>query len=109
LTEPSPELRAAIDEIRRTFRAAPRIGSSGPSFGDEAAKREVADRSWIARAIIGAFLAALAAIFGLIIARAIAPGRWDEAVTLAVELFKIGLLPVVTLVLGFYFGRSDRR
>ena len=56
-----------------------------------------------------AFFASLVVIFGLIVARAVAPGRWDESVTQAIEVFKIGILPVVTLVLGFYFGRSELR
>jgi len=35
-------------------------------------------------------------------------GRWDAAATQAVDLIKSCVFPVVTLVLGYYFGRSAK-
>jgi len=33
---------------------------------------------------------------------------WSDASANALELIKIGIMPVITLVIGYYFGRSDR-
>ncbi len=33
---------------------------------------------------------------------------WDKASANALELIKIGIMPVITLVIGYYFGKSDK-
>lgn len=35
-------------------------------------------------------------------------GDWSSAGENALELVKIGLMPVITLVMGYYFGRNDQ-
>lgn len=32
---------------------------------------------------------------------------WDKASANAIELVKIGIMPVITLVIGYYFGRKE--
>jgi len=32
---------------------------------------------------------------------------WDKASANAIELVKIGVMPVITLVIGYYFGRKE--
>lgn len=32
---------------------------------------------------------------------------WDNASANAIELVKIGIMPVITLVIGYYFGRKE--
>ena len=52
--------------------------------------REAEDRSWIARRIINIFVGAIGAVLFL--------------TSQAADVIKTAVLPVVTLVLGFYFG-----
>lgn len=44
-----------------------------------------------------------------IVVRGGATGNWSDAVHDVTEVFKIGVLPIVTLVIGHYFGRGERR
>ena len=73
------------------------------------AEHEAADRSFITRWVVSAYFAFLLVIVGLLVTRAGTSSHWDDAVAQAFELFKIGVLPVVTLVIGHYFGRNERR
>ena len=71
-------------------------------------RREADDRSWIAKVIIGVFVAVIFAGLGILVAGAAMTGKWDAAATQAVDLIKSAVLPIVTLVLGYYFGRSGK-
>jgi len=61
------------------------------------------DRSWVTRWVIGVFLFLLAVVIG----KAVGWGV-DSSLSMAIDLLKTGLLPVVTLILGFYFGQSSK-
>ena len=67
------------------------------------------DRSWIARRIITVFVVAIAGVFVLLGVQGIASGAWDTSASQAVELIKTAVLPIVTLVLGYYFGSRDNK
>ena len=72
-------------------------------------RKEGEDRSWIARTILWGFLGALVMAFLLLAGRGLHGGEWEAASRDALELMKSVLLPIVTLVLGYYFGRGSAR
>ena len=78
------------------------------TVADEVSRREADDRSWIARRIIWVFLGVIAAGLSILVAGASMTGEWQDAGDQAVDLIKSTVLPVVTLVLGYYFGRSAK-
>ena len=65
------------------------------------------DRSWIAKQIIGVFTLAVGCVFLLLALQGFMTGHWDVQANYASEIIKTAVLPVVTLVLGFYFGSRD--
>ncbi len=56
---------------------------------------------WVFAAVVGGELVSLAVQGGL-------TGKWTETASLSIDLIKSTVLPVVTLVLGYYFGRSAK-
>lgn len=66
------------------------------------------DRSWIARTIIWIFVGAVAGVLSLLLLRGIYTGDWETVTTQAADILKSAVLPVVTLVLGYYFGQSSK-
>jgi hypothetical protein len=54
------------------------------------------------------FTGAVAGVLAIPALGGIRTGEWDAAGTQAVDLIKSTVLPVVTLVLGYYFGRSGK-
>jgi hypothetical protein len=65
-------------------------------------------RRWIAKTIIWIFVAVVAAVLILLLVQGIMTGNWTAATSQATDLIKSSVVPVVTLVLGYYFGRSGR-
>jgi hypothetical protein len=70
--------------------------------------RTDADRSRIARLIINVFVGALLAVLILFVVQGYATNSWSLASSQATDLLKTTLLPVVTLVLGYYFGQANK-
>ena len=66
------------------------------------------DRSRIAKLIIYVFVGALLIVLGLFAIEAYETGVWSVAASQATDLLKTTLLPVVTLVLGYYFGQAGK-
>ncbi len=88
------------------------LQQAADTIAEYARRRETQDRSQIARIIIWTFALTVggffvfAAVIGIVGAyRGVTD--WKEAASLIVEVLKSVLLPVVTLVLGFYFGRQS--
>jgi hypothetical protein len=73
------------------------------------ASREAQDRSWIARWIIALFAIVVLIGLGFLVGQAFQSARWDVAGQQAIDLIKSAVLPVVTLVLGYYFGSRSGR
>lgn len=81
-------------------------------------RRRALDRSLIGWLIIGAFVASLALIFLLVMLNlGPAPGctgaacdaqRWKEPAEFLLTIVSSVMLPVVTLVLGYYFGKDEQ-
>ena len=87
------EVPVVEDEIERS------IGSV-----HEIAMLAAEDRSWIARRIIWIFIAVVGVVLLLYFIAGFQTGQWSNAAGQAADLVKSVILPVVTLVLGFYFG-----
>jgi hypothetical protein len=66
------------------------------------------DRSIIARVILYVYAGAITIGFVLIGLRGVGakPDDWKEIASNAGDLIKTAVLPIVTLVLGYYFGKS---
>lgn len=67
-----------------------------------------ADRSWIARQIIKIFVTVIAAVLVLLATQGVMTGEWGTVAAQAAELIKTAVLPIVTLVLGYYFGQAGK-
>ena len=64
------------------------------------------DRSWIARSIIRVFVVAVAAVLVILAVQGLVTKEWQNVTAQATDLIKSAVLPIVTLVLGYYFGQS---
>jgi hypothetical protein len=68
-------------------------------------------RDWIGKVIIGMFASALflgfiTLVLEGLLATSTGSGVWKDVATQTTDLIKSAVLPVVTLVLGYYFGQS---
>lgn len=66
------------------------------------------DRSWIARRLILIYIFALAVVVLMLAIQAYTANNWTFASSQAADLLKTALLPIVTLVLGYYFGQAGK-
>ena len=85
---------------------------------DQIKKQRAMDQSRIAWVIIWAFVVAIGSIFILVIGGLLFgaecgegqvdcdPARWESPATFLLGIVSSVLLPVVTLVLGYYFGKE---
>jgi hypothetical protein len=108
---PSPA-SGAIDTDALIADAGQSLQQASDSVTEHERRQETQDRSQIARIIIWTFALTvggffiIAAIMGIVGSyRGVTD--WKDAAGLIVEVLKSVLLPVVTLVLGFYFGRQS--
>lgn len=88
------------------------------AIDDEIKRQRAKDQSRIAWLIIWAFVVAIGSIFVLVIGGLLFgadcadgqvdcdPGRWEDPATFLLGIVSSVLLPVVTLVLGYYFGKQ---
>lgn len=86
--------------------------------GDQLKKQHARDQSRIAWVIIWAFVVAVAIIFLYVIVELLVTSgcregqagcdsdRWEEPAKFLLGIVSSVLLPVVTLVLGYYFGKE---
>jgi len=101
--EPPSPLAARIARVETTLGQAVQGLARRQSRGDPAR-----DRSWIARSIIIMFEIATVAVLAILLAQGVMSGDWPKVATEATDLIKSAVLPIVTLVLGYYFGQSDK-
>jgi hypothetical protein len=95
-----PSLLEQIDAVQSD------ILSVEDTVDDHIKRQRAADQSRIAWVIIWAFVGAVAAIF-VLVAGALASGSdWKDPAKFLVTIVSSVLLPVVTLVLGYYFGKE---
>ncbi len=72
------------------------------------ARKEADDRSWIVKWFVRGFCGYVLLIFVTLVLRAFFPGAFGDAVTIEVELLKTAIMPLMTLVLGYFFSRPNR-
>jgi hypothetical protein len=70
--------------------------------------REDQDRSWIARVIIWIFTGSVAAVLAILLLQGVLTNDWDKVASQSIDLVKSTVLPIATLILGYYFGRAGR-
>ncbi len=93
-------LQSAVTETKQDAGSAKTIAGRGDAVADR--------RDWIAEQIIRVLVYSVAA--GLLIC--LIEGfrsEWSTATAHAADLIKSVVLPVVTLVLGYYFGQASAR
>lgn len=85
----------------RTDQARAAVERSGERTEDQ-------QRSVLSTTIIYIFVGVVAFGMTILVLRGIMTNEWKEVTAEAIDLIKSAVLPVVTLVLGYYFGRSGR-
>jgi len=94
-------LRRQIAETRAQLQQTARVMDQGQI-------QEVNDRSMITRVVIWVFGGSIGAVLLAIVIAGIASGNPTNIADQAADLLKSVVLPIVTLVLGYYFGRAGK-
>lgn len=100
---PNPPPNALLELLKNTASSA---GSLTGTIGSTT--QADADRSWIARKIITIFVWVVFGVLGLLVIQGIMTSQWSLVSSQAAELIKTAVLPIVTLVLGYYFGQAGK-
>jgi hypothetical protein len=95
--------------IARVEETVNRAAQSVAEQQTRAIQQQEQDRSWIARSIIRMFVIVVGAALVILALQGWLTTEWDKVATEATDLVKSAVLPIVTLVLGYYFGQSDKR
>lgn len=69
---------------------------------------ETRDRSTVTMIVMGVFAVALLASIIVLVIASFKSGQWYSLGEQVLDILKSVVLPVVTLVLGYYFGRGGR-
>jgi hypothetical protein len=101
-------LDASIDA--RLSKSRDLFDASKQALADEARRRETDDRSTIAKLIVNVFVWLMV---GVVVAVAVGTAdkgwtEWKDAAEFLMKLLSSVLLPVVTLVIGYYFGKEKQ-
>jgi len=71
-------------------------------------ERESADRSAITTTVMTVFGLALLGSLVVLLLAGLFSGRWETLAPSVTDILKPVLLPILTLVLGYYFGRGGK-
>lgn len=98
-----------MDDLGQAFRAAEQLRAESQKASDDyAQRRQQDDRSLIAKLIIYAFVGLIGFVV-LLLSVAVLFKTWTdlaEAAKFLMAILSSVLLPVVTLVIGYYFGKE---
>lgn len=97
---PASEPVPSIDDLRSRIAS---LKQAAPTTQDIIDRKLANDRSWVTRWVVGTFLLVMIAV----IAKSLFYG-YDASLASVVDLIKTVLIPVVTLILGHYFGQSGK-
>ena len=98
----APSLRALLAETREV------VEQVDDSAEDYAARRQADDRSKIAHVIIYLFAGLISVFFAFVIMEPHFSETPSQASALMLDALKTLVLPILTLVLGYYFGSSKQ-
>jgi type VI protein secretion system component VasF len=83
-----------------------RVEEAGVSISDRSAGREIEDRSLIASTVTTVFLVALPLALSFLFVLSFFQNANQDAIAAIADILKSVLMPIMTLVLGYYFGRG---
>ena len=93
--------------LRRAAGLAVDAKAADSGLADLAARQDISDRAQLAATVSTVFLISVpASLLLLILLSFVQSGSANAAVGAIVEILKSVLLPIVTLVLGYYFARG---
>ena len=85
------------------------LEGTAPSRTEIVTRQDAENRGWIARWIIVAYLGAIVITeVVMVIAAGLGHYDWRDVISNSLELLKSALLPVVFLILGYYFGQGTK-
>ena len=97
------------DLLQKILADTKRTRSNAENAKSTIEEREADDRSHITRTVMDVLRWGLpTAILLLLLLALLDPSSSSESIKAVVEIFKAVLLPIMTLVLGYYFGRGGR-
>lgn len=97
-------LERQLADTARDDRLDPK-GTKAAATADELSQRQRdEDRSYVVRMVIGLYVASLAAIILYLIIRGICSD--ESAYANISDIIKVAIVPIVTLVIGYYFGKE---
>jgi len=99
------DFQTLVNEAARSVTTNSQIVKDAP---DDPLARQ---RDWIGKVIIAVFTGALLFGFATLILegfRVQDAAGWKDVATQSTDLIKSAVLPILTLVLGFYFGQANR-
>jgi hypothetical protein len=108
LAAPPPPPDQDVDALRRQIAETRAQLAQTARAMDQGQMQEVNDRSMITRVVILVFGGSIGAVLLAIVIAGIASGQAENIATQAADLLKSVVLPIVTLVLGYYFGRAGK-
>jgi len=74
-----------------------------------AGRQQAKDRSWIARVMVGIFATYVLLVVLFVGLGSLIAVDWQAPAEFLGEILKAVMLPILTLVLGYYFGSSEKR
>jgi hypothetical protein len=103
-----PSIEPDVERVERQLEASRRAATASDKVADHVLMAEWSDRSWIARGVIWMFVVAILGVLAIYLLQGFMSGDWTSVARQASELVRSDVLPIVTLILGYYFGRSGR-
>ncbi len=75
---------------------------------DRVSDRESDHRAYIVQIVMGLFAVAVVLGLSLPVVQGVRSGDWHDPMVASADLLKSVVLPIVTLILGYYFGRASK-
>jgi hypothetical protein len=105
--EPVTSNGGAVERVLASLRESQsRAENAVSSIADRAAGREIEDRSNIAGTVMTVFLLALPLSILFLFILSFLENANKDAIAAIADILKSVLMPIMTLVLGYYFGRG---
>jgi hypothetical protein len=102
-------MTSLLDQINRLQSSNKEKLAEVESVEDELKREYAQSQSWAARLIISAFIVCIVAIFLMVIIYFGLGKDWKKPADFLLTVVSSVLLPVVTLVLGYYFGSEEKK